>query len=115
LPGPANNPQCSIEMVPDSQGIRTLNSASCAMQLHNLMLTTGRLVLNGRLDSGVSTDKDGDWFDASMKKGSLVADLEGRADDVARVETSARAATQVKSTYWTTVQKTPKTKTGQVF
>jgi hypothetical protein len=85
------------------------------MQLHTLMLTTGRLDPNGRLDSGVSTDIGCDWFDIPTSEGSLIADLNGREEDVARVETTARAAVQAKSTYWITAQKIPKINTGQVL
>jgi hypothetical protein len=112
LPGPASNPQCSIEMVPDSQGMRTLNSANCAMQLHNLMLTIGRLVPNGRANNGGSPGKGNDWLDVSTGDGSLIRDLGGRVDALARVETTARAAVDAQKRYWTAVQKSPEMNAG---
>lgn len=49
LPGPSNAPQCSIEMKPVSQGMRTSNSINCAAQPHNFMLTIGRLTFSKRV------------------------------------------------------------------
>ena len=94
-------------MEPDSQGMRTLSSASCAMQLHKLMLTIGLLSPNGRLDGEVSASKSCDWLDASTGGLSATTDRIGRADDVARFEISARTAANAKNTNWTAAQKRP--------
>jgi hypothetical protein len=85
------------------------------MQLHNLMLTTGRLDPNGRVNSGVSPEKGNDWLDASTGDGSLIRDLGGRVDAVARVETAARSAVNAQKRYWIAVQNSPEMNTGHLL
>jgi hypothetical protein len=67
------------------------------MQLHNLMLTTGRLDPDGRVNSDVSPDKGNDWLDTSTGDGSLIRDLGGRVDAVARVEIAVRSAANAQN------------------
>jgi hypothetical protein len=85
------------------------------MQLHKLMLTTGRLGPNGRLDRGVSAFNDGGWFDVSTSDVSLRADLFGREEYVARPDTTKRIAVHARNAYWTTIQKVSEMNTGQAW
>lgn len=102
-------------MEPKSQGIRALNSNSCAVQLHNFMLTTGRLIPDGRLDIGVSIVEACGWLDVLTGDASWLMDLSGREDAVARIMTSARTAVDAHNTYWTKVQKSRDGDTGHLF
>jgi hypothetical protein len=65
LPGPNSTPQCSIDMRPESQGMRELSSTSCDAQLHNFMLTMGCFDASGRLRAGWSGCGNCDWRFAS--------------------------------------------------
>lgn len=52
LPGPNSTPQCSIDMRPESQGMREFSSTSRDAQLHSFMLTMGCFDASGRLRAG---------------------------------------------------------------
>lgn len=76
------------------------------------MLTTGRLMPDGRLGTGVSIVKACGWSDASTGDASWLIDLSERDDDVARIVTNARTAVDANNMYWTKVQKSPGRDTG---
>src|SRR4051812_2929138 len=65
LLGPTNTIQCSIDMRPDSQGMRRSSSTSRDAQLHSFMLTMGRFNASGRLAAGCAACGSCDWRFAS--------------------------------------------------
>lgn len=79
------------------------------------MLTTGRLNPDKRLEIGVSIERVCGWLDASTGDTSWLVDREGRDDDVAKIETSARTAVDANKMYWTKVQKIPEKNTGHLL
>lgn len=104
LPGPINAPLWRMEMMPNSQGMRTFKSANCATQLHNFMLTTGRLAASGCLIVAAFPCGLLGWSGISMNDCSLASTLLGRDDDVAIIKISARTAVNAQNAYWRTAQ-----------
>jgi hypothetical protein len=84
------------------------------MQLHKLMLITGRLIPNGRLDCAMLVANECDWFDGSASDGPLLIDLVGREEDVARLDTAMRTAVQARNAYWIAAQQRPEMNMGHV-
>lgn len=107
LPGPATAPRWAIDMKPASQGMRMSSSTICAAQLHRAMLTTARLAPAGRFELAVSVCAISNWPEPWSDDCSLVANLDGRDEHVARHSIAARAAVNAMNAYCTTVQKSP--------
>lgn len=105
LPGPVNAPLWSIEMKPNSQGMRRFRSVSCAAQLHSFMLSIGRLNLEFLSLVFVSMCGRCDWPCPPAYDCSLATNLEGRDAVFRRPDTTARTAVNVKNAYWTMLQK----------